>query len=249
MMLTPFDVGWTVWAVFLVAGAAKGLVGLGLPTVAMGLLALLMAPPEAAAMVLIPSLATNVWQMLAGGHLWPLVRRFWPMLAAASLATVLGVGLMSRLDSAHVTLALGAVLVVYGALGLGSIELKVSPNQEPWLSPAVGLGTGLVTGATGIFVLPAVPYLQATGLARDALVQAMGLSFTVSTVALGIGLAGDGHLSVASVQQSMAALVPAAIGMMAGQRLRHWLEAKPFRRLFYIAVTLLGGQLVVRALF
>jgi hypothetical protein len=29
----------------------------------------------------------------------------------------------------------------------------------------VGLATGLVTAATGVFVIPAVPYLQALGLA------------------------------------------------------------------------------------
>ena len=53
-------------AIFLLAGLVKGTIGLGLPTVSMGLLGLLMAPAQAAAMLLVPSLVTNVWQLLAG---------------------------------------------------------------------------------------------------------------------------------------------------------------------------------------
>src|SRR5439155_11491499 len=53
-------------AVFVVAGGVKGMAGLGLPTVAMGLLSLALPPSEAASLLLLPSLVTNVWQALAG---------------------------------------------------------------------------------------------------------------------------------------------------------------------------------------
>jgi uncharacterized protein len=53
-------------AVFAVAGFAKGVIGLGLPTIAMGLLAIVMPPIEAAAILILPSLLTNAWQMVAG---------------------------------------------------------------------------------------------------------------------------------------------------------------------------------------
>ena len=49
-------------AIFLLAGLVKGVIGMGLPTVAMGLLALVLPPAEAAAIVVVPSLVTNVWQ-------------------------------------------------------------------------------------------------------------------------------------------------------------------------------------------
>ena len=52
--------------IFVLAGLTKGVLGLGLPTVAISLLALLMTPAEAAALLLIPSLLTNVWQFCAG---------------------------------------------------------------------------------------------------------------------------------------------------------------------------------------
>jgi hypothetical protein len=78
----------------------------------------------------------------------------------------------------------------------------------------------VVTGATGVFVIPAVPYLGALGLERDELVQALGLSFTISTVALAAGLAWHGALPARTAGASLLALVPALGGMVMGGRLR-----------------------------
>ena len=82
--------------VFLLAGFVKGVIGLGLPTISMSLLVLFMPPPKAAALLIVPSLITNVWQMFAGANLVALVRRLWPMLAGVCLGTWAGAGLMTR---------------------------------------------------------------------------------------------------------------------------------------------------------
>ncbi len=66
---------------YLLAGFVKGVIGLGLPTVAIGLLGLLMTPAQAAAILVVPSLVTNIWQCTAGGDVLALVRRMWPLLA------------------------------------------------------------------------------------------------------------------------------------------------------------------------
>ena len=60
---------------FLIAGFVKGVIGLGLPTVAIGLLGLVMPPAEAAALLVVPSLVTNVWQLAAGPSFTALLRR------------------------------------------------------------------------------------------------------------------------------------------------------------------------------
>ena len=62
---TPTAIAIIAFA-FLIAGAVKGVIDMGLATVAMGLLGLVVAPVEAAALLVVPSLATNVWQMVAG---------------------------------------------------------------------------------------------------------------------------------------------------------------------------------------
>ena len=75
---------------FLLAGFVKGVIGLGLPTVSIGLLGLLMTPSQAAALLVVPSLVTNVWQAAAGGGLMTLARRLWPLLAGICVGTFIG---------------------------------------------------------------------------------------------------------------------------------------------------------------
>jgi hypothetical protein len=235
-------------AVFLLAGIVKGVVGLGLPTLAMGLLTLMVAPAQAATLLLAPSFVTNLWQMLAGPHLRALLRRLWPMLAAASIGTVAGGGLLARGNAATAAAALGAALILYAAVALAAPRLRVPAAAEPWLGPLAGFATGLVTGATGVFVVPAVPYLQAIGLEKDALVQALGLSFTVSTVALGAGLALHQAFAPAAVLASLLALVPALLGMALGQWIRTRVAPRIFRLCFLASLALLGGWLAVAPL-
>ena len=82
-------------------------------------------------------------------------------------------------------------------------------GKEKYLSPLIGLTTGLVTAATAVFVIPAVPYLQALSLEKDELIQALGLSFTVSTIAMAAGLAQGGVLQMEGTAISLMALAPA----------------------------------------
>lgn len=145
-------------------------------------------------------------------------------------------------------IALGAVLAAYGLLGLFLPRLSMSSRTESVLSPIVGLSTGLLTGATGVFVVPAVPYLSALGLTKDELIQALGLSFTVSTIALAIALGVSGSYPRELALASLAAVVPALVGMFIGQAVRDRIEPAAFRRWFFVAKLLVGGYMVARAL-
>ncbi|MEN0105071.1 MAG: sulfite exporter TauE/SafE family protein [Pseudomonas sp.] len=234
-----------VLATFLLAGTVKGVIGLGLPTVAMGLLGLAMLPPQAAALLLVPSTVTNLWQLAFGGALWGLLKRLWPMLLLIVLGTGLGSWWLGLGSGRSMTRLLGAALLVYALSGLFLPTLQVPAAWERWLGPLCGLLTGIVTAATGVFVIPAVPYLQALGLPRNALVQALGLSFTVSTLALGAGLAWRGEVGGAELGASVIALLPALAGMLLGQWLRQCISAVVFKRVFFIGLGLLGLHLLL----
>jgi uncharacterized membrane protein YfcA len=103
-----------------------------------------------------------------------------------------------------------------------------------------------MTAAMGVFVIPALPYLQALSFDGKELVKALGLSFTVSTVALAWSLAGSGMLDLGTGLYSLAALVPALAGMLAGQRLLRVMRPETFRRWFFSGLALLGADLAIR---
>ncbi|MBB3210955.1 hypothetical protein FHW67_000190 [Herbaspirillum sp. Sphag1AN] len=211
---------FVVMAVFLLAGLVKGVVGLGLPTVAVGLLGLFMLPMQAAALLLMPSLVTNVWQLLAGGQLLTLLRRLWPMLVGIVVGTVLGAMSGMSGENVRATLALGIALMCYAALGLATVTCKIPSVHVRMLSWWIGLVTGLISSVTAVFVIPAVPFLQALRLEKDELIQAMGWSFTVSTFAMGAVLLQGGMVGVATGGLSLLAVLPSLLGMFLGQFLR-----------------------------
>ena len=236
-------------AVFTAAGVVKGVVGLGLPTLAMALLALRLLPAQAAALLILPSLVTNVWQMLPLRTLPPLVRQLWPMQVGVVLGTLAGAWWLGAPAGAWAEAALGVALLVYGAWGLWGRQLpRTSEAVQRVAGPVVGAATGLVTALTGVFVVPAVPYLQSLGLARDDLVQAMGLAFTVSTLALAGGLALNQQYPAAAATGSALLVLPALIGMKLGERLRQRLSPARFRLCFMGALMVLGAWMLWRAL-
>lgn len=234
--------------VFALAGLVKGVIGLGLPTISMGLLAIVMPPAEAAAILILPSLVTNVWQMLAGPHLKSLVRRLWPVMLWVVGGTLAGAGWLTGANARYGTALLGVTLAIYALSGFRTVRLTVAAAAERWLGPLVGGVTGLITAVTGVFVIPAVPYLQAIGLEKEELVQALGLSFTVSTIALALNLASVSALSWSLGPAALAALAMACAGLWLGQALRMRLHPATFRLFFFVGLLLLGLYLVVRSL-
>jgi uncharacterized membrane protein YfcA len=92
-----------------------------------------------------------------------------------------------------------------------------------------------------------VPYLQAIGLEKDELVQALGLSFSVSTLALAVNVGLAGALTWSLTVPTAWALATACMGMWIGQNMRTRLSPVAFRRWFFLGLMILGIYLVARS--
>jgi len=233
--------------VFILAGFVKGVVGLGLPAISMGLLALVMPPADAASILILPTVVTNIWQMAAGPSLKPIIARLWPVLLGLICGTLAGAGWLVDTHGHYGTALLGIALAVYALSGLASVRFFVGARTETWLGPIVGVLTGLVAAATGVFAMPAVVYLQAIGIEKEDLVQALGLSFTISSLALAVNLASVSALNLSLGPASIGALAVACIGMWLGQILRLRLRPETFRLIFLLGLLALGLYLIGRA--
>ena len=235
-------------AAFLLAGLVKGVTGLGMPTVSLAILTATLGLKPAMALLLVPSFVTNVWQALAGGNLIAILRRLWPLLIALCLATWLGVGVLARSRSDLLAALLGLVVLSYAVTGLSRIELPQPGRMEPWLSPLVGAASGMLNGMTGSFVVPGVLYLQSLGLPRQAFIQAMGVLFATSTMALAASLGDRRLLSIDLALLSAGAVIPALIGMGVGRTVGRRLSENLFRTIFFSALLLIGAYIVITAL-
>ena len=234
-------------AVFLLAGTVKGVIGLGLPTVSLGLMTAILDLPSAMALMVAPSFVTNLWQALNGPHTREVAKRIWPFLAVATVTIWVGAQGLAAVDLRLLSALLGLMLVIYAMLALGGARIVIAPRQERWAGPVFGLANGVLTGLTGAFVVPGVMFLQAIGLDRDQLVQAMGMLFTLSTLALAIALGGHGLWSMELGWVSLAAVIPAIYGMIIGRWLRKRLSEQTFRKVFFISILLLGIYIAARS--
>jgi uncharacterized membrane protein YfcA len=166
------------------------------------------------------------------------------MMFAVCIGTWAAAGLMTGAYAPRMTAVLGLALALYALSGLMTVPIKVSRRHEWWLGPVAGAVTGVIAGGTGVFVIPAVPYLQAIGLEKDNLVQALGLSFTVSTLALAANVARAGALNVSILGPTSIAVAAAVGAMWLGQYLRSRLDPPVFRRWFFAGLAALGVYLM-----
>lgn len=233
---------------FVAAGLVKGIIGLGLPTITLAVLTIALDLPQAMALLLVPSFVTNLWQGVVGGNLMMILKRLWPFLAPAVILVWAGAQVFASMDHRLMTLLLGTLVALYAGLNLAGMRLNLSKGQERWAGPMLGAVNGVLTGMTGSFVMPGVLFLQAIGLNRDVLVQAMGVLFTLSTLSLAIALQDGGFLSVDLGLASLAGVIPALIGMVLGQQVQKRLSEALFRKVFFWALLALGAYIIARAI-
>jgi uncharacterized membrane protein YfcA len=236
-------------AAFLLAGFVKGVIGLGLPPVSMGLLAVVMPPMHALAIVIVPAILTNIWQTFVGPHLRDIMRRLWPLMLGLAIGTRLNAGMMTGPYARYGPIFLGILLVSYAVVSLRKFVFTVSRQNEKWVGGIVGLISGVISAATGVQVIPSMPYLQAIDMEKDEFVQALGVFFTVGTLALALNLTAAGLLDKSTALPGVVALACSFTGMAIGQAVRARLEPETFRRWFLISMICLGIYLTVAATY
>lgn len=244
-----FETVALVTITFLIGGFIKGAIGLGLPPVALAFMAAPLGVKAAMSIMLGPTIITNIWQALAGPALKVLIRRLWSYLAAAFVGIWFGVDLLAVTSGNYLLGALGLFLAAYSLISLFSPQIPPPGKREKVLSPIAGGVGGIVFGLTGTFIVPGILYLQALGLKREMMVQALGLTFITISVALAISFIRHQLVPQDMVLIAGYAVLPTVVGLVLGTRLRHRISEEQFRRIFFIALLAAGGYMLVRAVF
>ena len=243
--LSAFQYGFAFFALFL-GGLVKGTVGIGMKAISLGLLATVMPLPIAIALLIIPGIAANVWQVLGGGSLIASFKRIWTLLLACCVGVWLGAGILVVADTQILTIGLGVLLGTYAAYALFAPQIPSPGRHEGWMSPFIGGLNGLAAGMTGSDVIPGAPYLQTLGLTRDELVQAMGLLFLTASFAIALAFQQKGLLDGRLAFSSLVAVLPALSGYYLGEKIRKRIAEAQFRQVLLFSLLLLGLYIVIR---
>mgnify|MGYP000332444492 FL=1 len=237
-----------IFSAILLAGLLKGIIGVGFQTVGIAFLTLITNLPNAISLLLIPSLVTNLWQAGAGGKLFTILIRLWPLIITACMMVWFGSIALTSVSLSYLSTLLGVLLIVYSAFNLFGLRFEVKTKNEWWLAPFIGLINGLLTGMTGIFVVPCVFYFQAIGFRKDTLIQSMGVLFTALTLMLIVSLKTKNILTLELSGWSAFAIFPAIIGVFVGQLIRKRISEEVFKKIFFLCLILLGSFITFNAL-
>lgn len=238
-----------VAAAFFCGGLVKGVVGMGLPLTSIALMTTVLDLRLAVPLLVVPILATNVMQAIRGGRFLELFRRYWLMIVTAVFGIWAGVSALYRIEMSYLLITLGAVVGGYSLINLFSLRLSMSEKSIPLISPIVGFLSGVLAGTTGSVGVPVAIYYQALGMAKDVFIQAVGIQFLFTGIIMAIALTHEKGLNAETLPISALAMIPAFLGMAAGQWVRGKVSEDHFRTCLWIFLLLIGLNLIRKGLF
>lgn len=234
-------------AAMLAGGLVKGVVGIGLPLVALPVMANFIPVPKAMALLLLSALATSVWQTFYGGRFTSTVKRFWPLMAGIAFGVSISVHALATFDIKVIYGILGAIVTTFASILQRRVVFSVAPQAERWAAPLAGTLSGLIGGVSMLFGPTYAMYLSSVPLDKETFVAAISLTNLWATVVLAVAMAKYNLLVGTDMVASLLALIPCMVGVLVGQSLRRWINEEAFRKTLSIVLFLIGINLVRRA--
>ena len=232
---------------FVAAAGIKGLTGIGFSTSCLSIMALRLDLKVAIPLVIFPSIVSNLAVMIQAGRFRHAVKRFWPFYIASVPGLLLGLSILLSIDINIAKAILGLILMSYAIWALSNASYALSNRWERNLKLPAGFLTGFINGLTGSQVMPSLPYLLALDIEKNDFVQAINISFTLSSLIMLIGMNYSGHLStITSTLATLGIVVVLTVLYLAGQ-IREKLSGTSHRRLVLIFLLLTGLVLIFKA--
>lgn len=232
---------------FLLASLVKGVIGGGLPAVAVPIMAGTVEPAMAAALTLLPVAVTNVWLLFQGGRFREVAQRYWPLLAALAVGSAIGAQILVTAPPEVMALTIGIFVIILSPLPFIPKNWAIPERTQRWLNPIVGGGMGVIGGAT-VMLAPVIVYFVALRIDKNLFAASMGAVALTSMTPLFIGLAANRVLGADELVLSLFTLVPTALGMGAGIWLRSRISAQGFQRVLFVALLGIGLNLVWKSM-
>ena len=228
---------------FLLAGLVKGVIGGGLPAVAVPIMVSALDPALAAALTLVPVAVTNIWILLQGGYFLEVLRRYWTFLLPLAVGSAIGSQILVTAPPTTMKLLIGVLVVILCPLPFIPKNWAISETTQRWLNPVTGMTMGTVGGAT-VMLAPVIVYFVSLRIQKDLFVASMGAIALSSMTPLFINLAANDVLGRHEALLSVAALLPTALGMAAGIWLRTYISQTGFNIALSAGLLLIGLNLI-----
>jgi len=236
-----------ITGILVLAGLTKGVLGVGLPLVAVPLLAQVVPVPLAIMTLAVSTVMSNGFQALQGGRLGPVFSRFWTLFVPLVAALFFGARLLVDLDERKLGLILGTVLILFTVLNRFPGIFQVTVRHERLISPLVGLVSGLLGGVSSFYGPPLLMYLVALKLPKDFFISAVSTALFLGALPLIVSLWIYGAMGRQEFILSALSVVPVFAGLLVGQAIQKRMPQEVFRKGLLVILLLTGASLILRA--
>jgi uncharacterized membrane protein YfcA len=236
-----------IMVALVLGGVAKGIVGIGVPLVAMPILSQLMPVKQAVLLLSMPVVLGNIPQALEGGELVGTVRRIAAPLVGTVLGNIVGVTILVSLEPHHAQAAAGSLLIFAAALLLASPRFTLAPK---WVKPVgfvLGFGAAMMESIASIPGPLLALYLIASGVRGKDFTKQMAMILVVSIVTLLVVFKSGAQASGTDLIISAVASIPVIVGMALARPLRDKLPPHLFRVIVLIFVLAAAAQMIRKA--
>jgi uncharacterized membrane protein YfcA len=227
------------------AGAAKGLIGVGMPIVAMPLVSHIIDLPAAVALLSLPLVLSNLRQAVEGGGTVAALRQMAPLLLGFCVGIVAGVKLLMSLDDAWLKPLVGCALLLAGLAVVAKPDLSLSPTGEKVVGPIAGALGGLLGGLAALSGPIVFIYLLATSRDKNLFVKHASLYLVFASAVLLLVMSRYAAITPADAGISLVAVLPVMAGMALGTKIRPHVPIKLFRVLILLVVVASAVGLIV----
>jgi uncharacterized membrane protein YfcA len=231
LYLEPASITAAVVCSLIVAGLLKGMIGVGMPVVALPLLSLFIDIKSAAMLLSMPLIFSNVPQALEGGKTGRCLMQLMPVILGMIPGLFLGVRALLALDANLARIIAGLVLVGVGGITLLAPKLQLHARLILPAGIAFGFFGGILGGIAAMPGPLVFIFLLAKGLSGKAFTKQASLYLVVSAGLLAILLTASRQFNWLDVLVSTAAMVPVVLGMYAGQHVRDRIAPETFKKL------------------
>jgi uncharacterized membrane protein YfcA len=232
-------------------GFAKGVVGFALPLIAIGVMGSFLPYEVAVAMLIVPTLVSNLFQALRHGvgPAWETFLHFWRMNLVLVVMIALSAQLVVALPDRLLFGLLGATVAAFGASQLAGWRPRFDMRHRRRIETGVALVGGFFGGLSGVWGPPIVMYLIAARLPKVEMVRAQSLSFLLGSVVMLFAHLRTGVLNPVTLPFSTWLVLPTMLAMVIGYQVHDRLDQDRFRMVTLVVLVLTGLNLVRRALF
>lgn len=233
-----------VFLALAIGAFAKGATGLGLPFIAMPLLAQIFGVEHAVAIMVVPGVISNGWLVWVHRRHARASRPLGAFLVVGLIGGVAGAGFLSATDPSILLLCLAAALGVYLVFYFFNPRYELTNVANRALAPPVGFAAGAVQSVSGVSAPLIAPYIFALGLRKNAYVFAVALSFTVFGFAQLAAYFYFEILTPARFLEGALALPPVLVFLFLGVRFADKIDAALFEKIVLFIFVLLEAKLI-----